>query len=167
MAIWLVRAGAHGEREQAALDKGMAIIGWEDLPNLTAIKTRDALAQLLKETYPTEGPNKLANWNGQLWAFRDRIKKDDLIVLPLKRRSAVAIGRVTGDYVYQADDKDSFHTRPVEWLRTDIPRSAFGNDLLYSLGAFMTVCQISRNNADARIQAILEGKASVTPHASR
>jgi len=48
----------------------------------------------------------------------------------------------------------------VKWLRKDFPRSAsiFGQDLLYSFGAFMTVCQIQRNNAEKRITAIVEGK---------
>src|SRR2546430_563339 len=61
MGIWLIRAGQHGEREEAALARGMAIIGWEELPDLSPVKTREALAQLLKDTYPDEGPNKLAN----------------------------------------------------------------------------------------------------------
>jgi restriction system protein len=158
MPIWLVRAGQHGEREEAALEKGMAVIGWEELPDLTTIKSREALAQLLKDTYTDAGPNKLSNWRGQLWAFRERIQKDDLVVLPLKRRSAIAVGRVTGDYRYIPEGTDGFHTRAVKWLKTDIPRSAFDQDLLYSLGAFMAVCQISRNNAEARIKAIVEGK---------
>ena len=158
MAIWLVRAGGHGEREEAALEKGMVVLGWDDLPDLSAIKSREALAQLLKDTYPDEGPNKLSNWNGQLWAFRERIQKDDLVILPLKRRSAIAIGRIAGAYSYQAEGTDGYHKRPVKWLRTDIPRTAFDQDLLYSFGAFMTVCQISRNNAELRIKAVLEGK---------
>ena len=158
MAIWLVRAGAHGEREEAALEKGMVVIGWDELANLSPIKTREALVQLLKESYPDEGPNKLSNWTGQLWAFRDRMQKDDLVVLPLKRRSAIAIGRVTGDYAYDAKGTDGHHMRPVKWLKTDIPRSAFDQDLLYSLGAFLTVCQISRNDAETRIRAVVEGK---------
>ena len=158
MAIWLVRAGGHGEREEAALEKGMVVLGWDDLPDLSAIKSREALAQLLKDTYPDEGPNKLSNWNGQLWAFRERIQKDDLVILPLKRRSAIAIGRIAGAYSYQAGGTDGYHKRPVKWLRTDIPRTAFDQDLLYSFGAFMTVCQISRNNAELRIKAVLEGK---------
>jgi restriction system protein len=165
MAVWLVRAGKYGQREEAALEKSMAVIGWDELPDLTPIKSRDALAQLLKQTYPDDGPNTLANWNGQLWAFRDRIQKNDLVVLPLKGRSAIAIGRVAGAYSYQPKGTDGYHTRPVKWLRTDIPRTAFDQDLLYSFGAFMTVCQISRNDAELRIKAILEGKtAPVTIH---
>ncbi|HEU0123959.1 MAG TPA: restriction endonuclease [Bryobacteraceae bacterium] len=165
MAIWLVRAGQHGEREEAALEKGLVIIGWEDLPTLSGVKSRDDLAQLLKDTYPDQGPNTLSNWRGQLWAFRDRIQKDDLVVLPLKRRSAIAIGRVTSDYTYLPDGIDGFHARSVKWLKTDLPRSAFDQDLLYSFGAFMTVCQIRRNNAEVRIKAVLEGKkaSSIDP----
>ena len=50
------------------------------------------------------------------------------------------------------------HTRTVEWLLPEVPRSTFGQDLLYSFGAFMTVCNISRNDAVHRVQAILDGK---------
>jgi restriction system protein len=158
MAIWLVRAGQHGEQEEAAIAKGLAIIGWEDLADLSKVQTREALASVMKSTYPDEAPKRLSNWTGQVWAFRERIQKDDLVVLPLKRRSAIAIGRVTGGYSYLVEAGEGLHTRPVKWLRSDIPRSSFDQDILYSLGAFMTVCQISRNNAEERIRAVLAGK---------
>ena len=45
--------------------------------------------------------------------------------------------------------------RPVRWLRTDVPRDVFRQDLLYSLGAFMTICEISRNDALPRVEAIV------------
>jgi restriction system protein len=87
-------------------------------------------------------------------------KRCDLAVLPLKTRSAIAIGKVAGPYQYTTDLGDGVrHVRKVEWLRTDLPRTAFGQDLLYSLGAFMTVCQIERNQAEDRIRAVLAGNA--------
>jgi restriction system protein len=46
--------------------------------------------------------------------------------------------------------------RPVRWLKSDVPRDAFRQDLLYSFGAFMTVCEISRNDAIQRVEAILK-----------
>jgi len=45
----------------------------------------------------------------------------------------------------------------------DIPKTAFQQDLLYSFGAFMTVCQISRNNAEERVRAIVEGRPAPPP----
>jgi restriction system protein len=51
----------------------------------------------------------------------------------------------------------------VRWTKTDLPRSAFEQDLLYSLGAFMAVCQVTRNNAEARIRGIVEGRKTEAP----
>jgi len=53
--------------------------------------------------------------------------------------------------------------RAVEWVRTDVPRAEFQQDLLYSLGAFMTVCRIQRNGAAGRLLQILEGKKDPGP----
>lgn len=158
MALWLVRAGKNGERETLALDKGVAVIGWEDLPDLGGLPNRDALAAMLTETYPNQKPKTLSNWESQLWPFVRTIAEGDLVVLPLKTRSTVAIGRVRGCYQYRTDLADEgLHTRPVEWLG-EYPRSAFDQDLRYSFGAFMTVCRIQRNQAEERLKALVSGK---------
>ncbi|EIJ82687.1 hypothetical protein [Bacillus methanolicus] len=44
------------------------------------------------------------------------------MALPLKYRSAIAIGKVVGTYQYRTDIAANIrHTIPVEWIRTDIP----------------------------------------------
>ena len=162
MALWLVRAGRYGERESFALEKGVVAIGWEELPDLGNITSREQVEDLCNKIYPNSKPNTIRNWVGQLWAFRERIQVNDLVALPLKKRSAIAIGRITGPYKYQPEfPEDAKHTRPVTWIRTDIPRTAFGQDLLYSLGAFITVCEIKRNDAENRIKALLKGKVEI------
>lgn len=161
MAVWLARAGQRGEREDFALENNVAVIGWEELSDLSGIATREELEQICFATYPDAKRNTILNWVAQLWAFVKRIQPGDLIVLPLKLRSAIAIGRVIGPYQFQPSYPPAArHTRPVEWLTTDLPRAALDQDLLYSLGAAMTVCQIQRNNAEARIRAIVEGTAA-------
>jgi len=48
-------------------------------------------------------------------------------------------------YGYRPDlPPDAPHTRPVKWLATDLPRTALGQDLPYSLGTFRTVCEVRR-----------------------
>jgi restriction system protein len=159
MAIWLVRAGARGQQQEWALDKGQAVIGWSQMGDLSKFNMREEMIDGLRKAYPDAQPARLYNYRGQLWAFAKRIKTGDLVVLPLKGQDAIAIGKVTGDYKYRMDNPpDARHTRNVEWIQQDIPRSRFDQDLLYSLGAFMTVCQIKRNKAEERIKAILEGK---------
>ncbi len=160
MALWLVRAGKHGEDENTAIDKGLAIIGWVEMPDVSNIQSYEDMKQRHSEIYPDMSPKAIMNNAAQLWAFAKRIKKDDFVVLPLKTRSSIAIGKVAGEYQHQ----EGRHTRKVQWIKDDIPRDAFGQDLLYSFGAFMTVCQIRRNNAENRVKAILAGQPD--PHLS-
>ncbi len=163
MALWLVRAGARGEREDFALEKNLAVIGWEKLDDLSGIESREALLKKMEAAYPDAKRKTLLNWASQIWLFIKEMQPDDLVALPLKQRRAVTIGRVTGAYQYRPDlPPDARHTRPVEWIK-EIPRSAMDQDLLYSFGAFMTVCRIQRNNAEERIQALLEGKTAPFP----
>jgi restriction system protein len=159
MALWLVRAGRHGEGEGVALQQNLAVIGWRELPDLSGITARDELAALLRSVYPNAAPKKLSNWESQIWPFIQVIAPGDLVALPLKTQSGtVAIGRITGPYKYCADlPPEAKHSRAVEWLK-EIPRTQFDQDLRHSLGAFMTVCRIKRNNAEERVKAMLSGK---------
>lgn len=159
MALWMVRAGKYGGQEQRALDNGFVTIGWNEMPDLSAIKSKDELRRLYKRIYPDAKKMSAANEIGQIWSFLNRIKTGDLVALPLKHRSAIAIGKMVGQYEHLDDLGDDIkHIRKVRWIRTDIPRSEFDQDLLYSFGAFMTVCQIKRNNAEKRVSAMLKGK---------
>jgi restriction system protein len=160
MTTWLVRAGRTGDREDLALEKNIAVVGWDDIPDLSEAKTREDVETLYRRYSPDAGTGRVANHVGQLWAFSHRIKQGDLVVLPLKRRSAIAIGQVTGAYAYRTDLGDAHHTLPVKWMATDLPRTAFDRDLLHSLGAFMTVCEIKRNDAENRIREIVKAPPS-------
>jgi restriction system protein len=158
MALWLVRAGQHGEREDVALERNVVVIGWEELRDLSGVAKREDLAMLLRQSYPNAKPKRLTNWESQIWPFVRVIELGDLVALPLKSRPVIAFARVTGKYEYHADfPRGAEHTRKVEWIG-EYPRSQFDQDLLYSFGAFMTVCRIRRNNAEQRVQAILSGR---------
>jgi restriction system protein len=156
--IWLARAGGNGEDEVYALDHGMAIIGFREYPSLMAAKDYNAILALVKETNPELKPRAAGNHAGQLWAFALAMQLHDIVVLPRKLTSQVALGHVTGPYKYEVVDGVPRHTRTVEWVRPDVARSVFEQDLLYSFGAFMTVCNITRNGAEQRVAAVLAGK---------
>ena len=149
MTLWLVRGGKHGEYESLALERKLAIIEW-NLPDLSGLTDRQELRRLLEENYPETPPKSLSNWESQLWPFVSVMQKGDLVAMPLKGRPAVAVGRVSGPYCRPAGMGEGYHGRPVEWF-AEIPRDSIGQDLRYSLGAFMTVCRIERNDAERRI----------------
>lgn len=156
MTVWMVRAGRSGEREQWALERGVTGAGFEEVADLTDAPTREQVQETVAAAYPQAKTTTVRNLAAQMWALRDRMSAGDLLVMPLKLTSHIAIGKITGNYEYRADETDPSrrHVRPVEWLVTDVPRSVVKQDLLYSLGAFSTICQISRNDAEARLNTI-------------
>ncbi len=153
MAIWLVRAGSHGEHEQKFIQENRVYVTWDNLNvDLGKLKQRADLTAAMTERYPDTKPKAVQNWVSQIWPFAHEIKKGDLVVLPLKSQRAIQIGEITGDYHFEPKGADPyFHWRPVKWIAEGIPRANFGKDLLNTFGAFMTICRVQSNNAEARI----------------
>ncbi|GER86698.1 hypothetical protein KDW_08600 [Dictyobacter vulcani] len=160
MAVWQIRLS--GDVQPIALDEGLIFIGWEKIPDLSTMKSKEDLAVICAKNYPLEKSATIANWAGQLWTFREKIQSGDLIMVPLKGRSAFAVGRITGPYQYNPDLLFNIrHTRTVKWIEKEIPRSIFEQDILRSLGSILSVCQIQRNDAENRILAILSNRKGV------
>lgn len=82
MALWLVRAGKRGEQEEFALNNRVAVIGWDDLPDLSQVQTREELYKRLEETYPEVKRKTLLNWLSQIWPFVREMQQGDLVALP-------------------------------------------------------------------------------------
>lgn len=154
MAIWLFRAGKSGQYEAKFLSENKIFLTWDELNiDLSKFNSKQDLLSYLLEFYSDNKRNTIRNWLGQIWPISKELKKGDWIVLPSKLKSAIHIGEIVGDYKYdQNAENPFFHSRSVKWFATDIPRSNFDQDLLYSFGAFMTVCRINRNNAEERIR---------------
>ncbi|TCL75300.1 restriction system protein [Hydrogenispora ethanolica] len=154
MSLWLFRAGASGEYENKFLTDKRVYLTWEDLDvDLRSFSEKTALFNYLRIKYPHDKPGRARNWTGQIWPMAHDIQIGDWVILPSKVRPAVHIGKVIGEYVYDASlGSPYYHYRTINWFATDIPRSNFDQDILYSIGAFMTVCRISRNDAEQRIK---------------
>src|SRR5215467_13173930 len=89
---WTVRGGESGERERAALDEGLIILGWEELgEDLSSAASPSDLSTLLRAAYPEDSARTIENWAYQLWQFLDVMQVDDLVVMPQKHKSVIAI----------------------------------------------------------------------------
>lgn len=156
MSLWLVRAGRNGEYEEKFLEEGKIYLTWGNLDyDLTSPQDKTELQAILSKLYPEAKSGKIINHSGQIWAFSKRMEIGDWFVLPSKQKAAVHIGKITGDYQYSSTaESPYFHSRSVEWIETDVPRTNFDQDLLHSFGAFMTICQIKRNEAESRVKSM-------------
>ena len=156
MALWLVRGGRHGQHEQKYLAENRVYATWEGFNvDFRTLPTREEFRQALADTYTDAPKGKISNNLGQLWLFGNGMEVGDWIAMPLKNKAAIAFGEIKGGYQYHPKAKDPyFHSRKVKWLDKEVPRSIFDQDLLYSFGAFMTFCQIHRNDAENRVKAM-------------
>lgn len=163
MGIWLFRAGKRGQFEEKFFADGRIYLTWNHLNiDLGQYKNREKLLQKLQEVYPSEKMNTLKNWASQIYPIAHRVEVGDWVVLPSKRTNTIHIGKITGEYQYAEENGSPYyHYRTVDWFAKDIPRNNFDQDILYSFGAFMTVCKITRNDAERRIHAMSENNWKV------
>ncbi len=121
---------------------------------------KEQFSEIWSEIHPDASPGTIASWTGQLWRFVRVIKEGDIVALPLKTRSEVAFGRITGTYRYDSNAPDGArHQRPVQWMNTSVARINIDQDLRRSFGGLKTVFAVARNDAEARIESLLEGKS--------
>jgi restriction system protein len=156
MTLWLIRAGSRGEHEQKFLDEGRAYLTWGGFSaDISPLSDRQALIHLLEEFYPDEKAKALINASSQIWSFGREMSAGDWVVMPSKLQPGLYFGELKGTYHYATSGPDPyFHWREIDWFSGLIPRTIFPQDLLYSFGAFLTICRVQRNDAEARIRAM-------------
>jgi restriction system protein len=162
MTLWVVRTGKYGEFEQRFLDDKRIYLRWGGFDaDLSMYETRAQLRGLLESKFPNYSKARISNGVGQLYAFVTGMSKGDTVVVPSKKKPAIHIGEIEGPYTFDPSGAaDLKQYRTVRWLKTDIARSTFDPDLLYSFGAIMTVFRVERNNAETRVRAIAAGTKS-------
>ncbi|MGN7132506.1 restriction endonuclease [Rhodococcoides corynebacterioides] len=153
MTAWVIRAGKHGEREQWCLEQGAAGGGWDEVGDLSNCKARADVRALLDAAMPGTTLGLRANHAGQLWGLLN-VAPGDVVILPRKTTKSIAFGICKKGYEYRADAPLK-HVVSVDWKRDDVPRSAIKDDLLFTLGAIMTIFKASRNEAEARFRGVI------------
>ncbi|AYF53274.1 restriction endonuclease [Clostridium novyi] len=158
MSIWLFRAGSNGEYENKFLSDNRVYLTWEDLDvDLNEFKQKEDLYEFLVDKYDLEKEKTAINWASQIYPIAHRMVKGDWVVLPSKINRTIHFGKIISDYKFDKSlGSPYYHYREVKWFALDIPRDRFDQDILYSLGAFMTVCRIHKNNAEDRIKIMAE-----------
>lgn len=162
MAMWLCRAGRYGEFENKFLEDGDIYCTWDNLAeSIKRFKTKQELQKYFVDNNPDVKVKTAMNWASQVWPFAHEMKIGEIVVLPSKIKPVIHFGEITGDYEFlPGNGNPYYHVHKVNWFACDIPRAAFDQDILYSFGAFMTICRIKQ---EERIKEIIyaykQGKA--------
>jgi restriction system protein len=153
----VVNGGRGGIREERFITRSVIGIGWGEVGDLSQYPDRGALKAAYRASHPERSEGHVNTQSAQLWAFGHRMNIGDPVVVPFLGRPMVAIGEITGRYRWAADgDPDMPHVRKVTWHVTDLPRVAFDTDLRYSFGGSVTVCSVTRNQAERRVRTMID-----------
>jgi restriction system protein len=83
------------------LEKNIVTIGWNEIPDISTITAKKDLEDLYLKINPNVKRMHMVRMVGQIWDFVKEIKEGDTLALSLKSQSAIALGKVEGDYEYK------------------------------------------------------------------
>lgn len=161
MSMWLCRAGRYGEYENKFLEDGCVYCTWDNLDrSISSFARKQDLQQYFVENNPDVKIKTAMNWASQVWPFAHEMRRGELVALPSKIKPVIHFGKIVSDYRYVPENPNPYyHIRQVNWFACDVPRANFDQDILYSFGAFMTICRIKQEErVNAVIHAYTHGK---------
>ncbi len=118
MKFWLLKAAGTLEDEELILENSVITIGWAEFPDLSGVRNEAQVKKIMLEKYPGMQDERSSAWTGEIYSFITKIKKGDLVAVPLKTRNEMLIGKVTGDYEYRQISDFIRHIRGVSWSKT-------------------------------------------------
>lgn len=163
MAVYFIRPGRANQiensRESYCHENSVISIGWSNVGDLSDASSYDDVKMRLLPIFDgTDKIKAIPNYASQLWMFLNKIETGDYILMPLlAEKGNISIGKITGPYKHQPDDKINHHVRAVDWLKV-VERSVFNEDI--QRGPFAsrkTVCSFTNiKDADFRIKNVIE-----------
>jgi restriction system protein len=158
--IW----GIHNDQALDLIKGSFISIGWSELGDLSGKHLdRENLKDLLSASFPEAKAGAIPIWAGILSRFMYEMNAGDLVVSPDKASRTINIGRISGNYFYDKSASVHPNRRPVQWLKTNIPRSDLPASALNEIGSAITLFEVKRHKdlierllLDAPLQRIVQ-----------
>ncbi|MBB2835844.1 UNVERIFIED_ORG: restriction system protein [Rhizobium esperanzae] len=155
---WMVRAERDGRLFDAFKDKSAVAIGWNEVGDLSAVKTRKAIADLVSGAWPETKPHSVAIAAGQLHRFVNEIEVGDMVVTYNPSRRVYLVGEIAGPYRYDTSiDPEDAQVRSVSWSG-EVSRDLLSVESRNTLGAISTLFRISNEVAAELRKAMTSGQ---------
>lgn len=148
----MIRVPKAGRAEDVAFQDGVLAVDFGVRSDLSDHFEPGMILDEIIEANPGETRSRVDAMAGQLDVFVNRIQPGDLVVSPFRKRGGFGIGIAKPGV---SNDVDGRPSRQVEWLNRDFARDALFPDLRHSMESTLSVCEISRNDAFTRIEALL------------
>ena len=95
---------------------------------------------------------------GAVWTVSKGMNIGDILLCPDGQRN-YKVGKISGDYFYDASIPSLLHRRSVEWLPVSISRDDMSQELKNSTGSIGTVSDISKYSSE--IDKFIDGESPI------
>ena len=95
---------------------------------------------------------------GAIWTVSKGMNLGDILLCPDGQRN-YKVGKISGDYFYDASIPSLLHRRSVEWLPVSISRDDMSQELKNSTGSIGTVSDISKYSSE--IDKFIDGESPI------
>lgn len=149
--VYTMKLGGSGIWEEQAITDGVLRIGFGISDEVSNLKTLHNIKNHLKNSYRTKN---LIHDTNQVHLFLNIMAEGDLVLVNLKTRPSIAVGRVSGDCWTERPDEI---LRPVNWCRYDISFYNMEEDIQQSFPpSGKTIQKVEIFDAISRIKCIVE-----------
>jgi len=140
--MWMVRAGEKGYLIEEFKKKKIIAVGWNKIKDISLIKDKEQIKELIKEKYPEHKISQLGMATSQFSKFVLTFSVGDYAVSydPVNRN--YLLGEITSKYEYNSDLCEFHHIHKVNWLG-EVPRDKISVSSKNSLGAISTIFEIN------------------------
>ncbi len=126
MSIWVLQQTLTPEEEGAITTRTHVQLPYENLPDLTHVRTEHEATRLLRMLHPGEPPEAIGRMHDKFWALHSGIQEEDVIAIPMPNSKKLALAQVAGPYEYRVGPNGSdLHFIPVTWPRKPVPMRKF------------------------------------------
>ena len=109
---WLIAPGERARLMPVCIEEEIISLGWGELTDMNGYKDRSQVESILEKSNPAVNPRQAT---GMIWQFAHEIAIGDYVFAKKGTTELVGWGVVTGNYFYNPDGDEYFHTRLVEW----------------------------------------------------
>lgn len=168
MKTWMVRAGERAALIEEFREDGHVSIGWAPLGSLEAYASRADVARAVASIWPDWSKAAQSMAVGQIWRFKDEIRKDDVVVTYDPGRRVYLVGTVTETYAFNPAREEHPqlgeqhpHLKKLRW-DGEVSRDLLSADTKNSLGAISTIFLVPKEAA-ADLQRAMASRTPAEP----
>lgn len=98
--VWMIRAG-EGGRLISHFANGYVAIGWQELGDMTAFKSRSKIKEKYLKSYPDERKGAVNNQIAMFYKFRSVLAKGDKVISYDTRSREYLVGNIVTGWAWQ------------------------------------------------------------------